>query len=428
MRTKTTPVPVASPLPFYPMRILLLSQWYAPEPETRIHSLARGLLAKGHQVTSITGLPNYPHGRLYPGYQQRWWQWEEREGVRVLRLPLYPDHSQRVVKRSLNYLSFAASASLLGPALGGRADVLWVYHPPLTVGWPAWWMSRLRRVPFVYEIQDMWPETLLATGMVADGRARRLLDGLARFVYRQAAAITVISPGFKRNLVGKGVPADKIHVLPNWADEETYRPLPPDPRLAEEYGLAGRFNVIYGGNLGAAQALTNVLEAAVRLGDLPHVQFVLIGDGVEEARLQEQAAAMGLDNVRFVGRQPGERMPHFFALADALLIHLRRDPLFEITIPSKTVAYLACGRPMVAAVAGDAAEVVQQAGAGVICPPENPEALAAAVRQLATMPVETREAMGRDGRCFFLAHFTRQVLLERYEQLLMEVAGIERKA
>lgn len=391
----------------------------------RIHPLARGLLAKGHQVTSITGLPNYPHGRLYPGYKQRLWQWEERDGVRVLRLPLYPDHSQAAVKRSLNYLSFAASASVLGPALCGRADALWVYHPPLTVGLPAWWMSRLRRVPFVYEIQDMWPETLQATGMVADGRTLRLFDRLARFVYRQAAAITVISPGFKRNLVEKGVPAEKIHVLPNWADEETYRPLPPDPRLAEAYGLTGHFNVIYGGNLGAAQALGNILQAAGHLRDLPHVQFVLIGDGVEEARLREQASVMGLDNVRFVGRQPGEQMPHFFALADVLLIHLRRDPLFEITIPSKTVAYLACGRPIVAAVTGDAAEVVQQAAAGLVCPPEDPAALAAAVRHLATMPVATREAMGQSGRCFFLAHFTRQVLLERVEQLLIEVAKVK---
>ena len=144
------------------MRVLILSQWYAPEPDIKIHLLAKDLVSRGHRVISITGLPNYPQGRIYPGYHQRPWQWEEVDGVRVLRLPLYPDHSRSVERRSLNYLTFAASASLLGPLLCGPADVMWVYHPPLTVGIPAWWIGLLRRVPFVYEIQDMWPETLAA--------------------------------------------------------------------------------------------------------------------------------------------------------------------------------------------------------------------------------------------------------------------------
>lgn len=405
------------------MRVLLLSQWYVPEPDIKVHLLGKDLVARGHQVTSITGFPNYPKGHIYPGYRQRLWQWEYKDRVRVLRLPLYPDHSQLAVRRILNYLSFAASASLMGPVLCGSVDVMWVYHPPLTVGIPAWWISLLRRVPFVYEIQDMWPETVLASGMMSSELVAKWLGRLAQFIYRHASAITVISPGFKRNLVSKGVPPEKIYVIPNWADEDIYRPVPPDPEFAVRNGLSGRFNIIYAGNMGTAQALGNVIEAASLLRDLRNIQFVFIGDGVEEPMLRQKVYERGLENVRFLGRQPAAEMPRFYALADALLVHLKRDPLFEITIPSKTLAYLACGRPILAAVSGDAADVVRDARAGVVCYPEDPEALAAAVRKLYRMSPSEREAMGQAGRAAYLANYTRQVLLDRYEELLTEVAS-----
>lgn len=404
------------------MQVLTLSQWYIPEPDVKIHLLGKDLVERGHQVTAITGFPNYPQGRIYPGYHQRAWQWEEMDGVRVLRLPLYPDHSRSAVRRSLNYLSFATSASLLGPALCGPADVMWVYHPPLTVGIPAWWIGLLRQVPFVYEIQDIWPETVAATGMMTNSAALHWLGKLGQFVYRQAAAIIVISPGFRQNLIAKGVPPEKIHVIPNWADEGIYHPVPPDRALADQYGLTGRFNVIYGGNLGIAQAMQNILAAAALLRDLPAIQFVLIGDGVDEVALRQQATEQRLNNVCFIGRHPAERMPYFFALADALLVHLKRDPLFEITIPGKITAYLACGRPIVSSVLGDAADVVQDAGAGLVCPPEDPAALAQAVRDLYEMPAEQREGMSQAGRRAFLANYTRQALMDRYEALLTEVA------
>jgi colanic acid biosynthesis glycosyl transferase WcaI len=409
------------------LRILILSQWYPPEPDSKIHILGKSLVARDHMVTAITGFPNYPSGQLYPGYRIRWRQWEQRDGVRILRLPLYPDHSRSGIKRILNYLSFAASASLLGPVLCGPADVMWVYHPPLTVGIPAWWVGLLRRVPFVYEVQDMWPETLAATGMMPSKCAAQAISWLAGFVYRCAAAITVSSPGFKRNLIGKRVPADKIHVIPNWADEDIYQPVPRNETLAAEHGLAGRYNVVYGGNMGAAQAMDNVLEAAALLSDLTQVQFVLIGDGVDVARLRAEAERRGLQNVRFIGRQPAERMPHFFALADVLLVHLKRDPLFAITIPSKTIAYLACGRPILSAVEGDAADVVQSADAGLVCQPGDPAALAAAVREFYTMLAVRREAMGAAGRRAFIDNYTRAVLVDRYESLLSDVAASHRK-
>ncbi|MBI5034849.1 MAG: glycosyltransferase family 4 protein [Chloroflexi bacterium] len=403
------------------MKILILSQWYPPEPDTRIHLLAKTLVERGHQVTSITGFPNYPCGKLYPGYKLRWRQWETMDGVRVLRVPLYPEHSTSGFKRILNYLSFAISAALIGGMLCGSADVMWVYHPPLTVALPAWWISFWRHIPFIYEIQDLWPETLAATGMMSSPRMARWIARAAKLVHNKSAAITVISPGFKRNLINKGVASEKIHVIPNWADEELYRPVPRDEALAREFGFDGRFNIVYGGNLGAAQALHTVLDAAQRLRDLPDVQIVLIGDGVDARALQDSARQRGLTNLRIVGRQPSERMPFFFALADAVLVHLKRDPVFEITIPGKTTAYLACGRPILCAVAGDAAEMVQMAGAGVTCPPEDPEALALAVRDLYTMPREQREALGDAGRRTFLEKYTRAALVDQYETLFQNV-------
>jgi glycosyltransferase involved in cell wall biosynthesis len=284
----------------------------------------------------------------------------------------------------------------------------------------------LRRVPFVYEIQDMWPETLVATGMIRSRTALAMLNRLARFIYGRAAAITVISPGFKRNLIAKGVPADKIHVIPNWADEDVYRPVPPDQALADKYGFTGRFNVVFAGNMGFAQGLDTVIEAAQQLSDLPEVQFMFIGDGVDEARLQRMVVEQQVSNVRFLGRQPAERMPHFFALADLLLVHLKRDPLFEITIPSKTLAYMACGRPILMAVAGDAADVVHDASAGLTCTPQDPKALADAVRTLHTMPVAEREQMGQAGREAFLNYYTRRVLMDRYEVLFEDIVRAKR--
>jgi len=407
------------------MRIALLSQWFAPEPDPRVFSLARELVSRGHQVTVLTGFPNYPHGKLYPGYKLRVWQREEMDGIRVIRLFLFPDHSRSVIKRSLNYLSFAISASVLGPMLCGPIDVLWVYHPPLSIGIPAWWISLLRRAPFVYEIQDMWPETIIATGMVHEGSGTRLLARLARFVYRRASAITVISPGFMRNLVSKGVPGEKIFVISNWADEEIFRPVERDSELGDTFGLTNHFNVLFSGNIGPAQELETVIEAAALLTDLPDVKFTLIGDGLSLSELKALVAQRNLPNVQFLGRQPMSAIPHFHAWADALLVHLRDDPLFRITIPSKTIAYLASGRPILCAVSGDGADVIRATEAGVVCPPSNPQALADMVRKLHNLPVVEREAMGQNGRQYFLEQYSCRALTDKYEAVFNRIARVK---
>lgn len=404
------------------MRVLLLTQWYKPEPITLQHDLARSLIEHGHQVTVLTGFPNYPSGRLYPGYRVRLWQRETIDGVPVVRVPLYPEHSRSALRRVLNYVSFSAAAATLGLAAMDKPDVLFVYHPPLTVGLPAYLLSRCRRIPFVYQIQDMWPETLSATGMLNN---ERILAGVSRFadwVYTQAAAICVISPGFRRNLLGKGVADAKIHVISNWVDPQSAAPATPDPQLAQQLGLAGRFNIMFAGNIGAAQDLETVIQAAALLGDLPQVQFVLVGDGVALPHLQAQVSALGLPNVRFLGRYPMQEMPGLYALADVLLIHLRDDPLFRITIPSKTFAYMATGKPILAAVAGDAADVIQNTGAGLTCPPSDPQQLAAAVRNLVGMEAEALAQLGACGRQAAATIYSREHLALQIERVLLAAA------
>jgi glycosyltransferase involved in cell wall biosynthesis len=262
-------------------------------------------------------------------------------------------------------------------------------------------------------------------------KSQRLLKWLAKlegFVYRHASAIVVISPGFKRSLIGKGVPPDKVHVLTDWANESIYQPVPPDSALAEETGMAGRFNVLFGGNMGPAQALATVLEAAQRLSHIPDVQFVFAGDGVDKARLEALAQEKGLANVRFLGRQPAEKMPHLYALSDVLLAHFKRDPLFEISIPGKVFAYMACQRPVLMASDGDAADLVKAAGAGVTCKAEDPDALAKAVVALYSMSPQERTRMGDAGSQAFLQQYSRDVLLQRHEELLTQVAGLSVKS
>ncbi|CAG0973253.1 Glycogen synthase [Anaerolineae bacterium] len=402
------------------MHILLLSLWYTPEPVAKPHDLAVELTRRGHQVTVITGFPNYPHGELYAGYQVGW-RWEETiDGVRVLRVWHVIDRSHSAVRRILSYATFSLRAVLAGLRLAPRPDVLWTYQ----IGMPGVLLSWLKRVPLVHEVQDLWPEWALTSGVGLRGWLFNLLNKQERFIYRRAQAITTISEGFRRTLTSKKqVSSSKIALIPNWANEENFKPVPRDEALAQREGLAGRFNIIYGGNLGTAQGLHTVLEAARQLSDLPGVQFILIGDGVERERLLAEARFTRLDNVRFLGSRPPQQMADYLACADALLIHLLPDPMYAITIPSKTYGYLASGKPILAAALGDVADLVQQLQAGKVCQPGNAATLADAVRQLYHMPVEQREALGSHGRAAFEQQYTRAVLVKKYEMLFEEVTG-----
>lgn len=400
------------------MRVLILSQFYKPEPVFKPHELAEGLQERGHQVTVLTGFPNYPYGTLYEGYRLRPWHVETVSGVRVIRLHLYPDHSRSPVRRILNYSSFCMSASILGPILCGPVDVMYVRHPPLTVGVAAWILSLARHIPFIYAVHDLWPESIVAAGMLTNRRLISLLERMECFIYRRADAIGVASPGFIGHLQRKGVPRGKIQLLTDWADEQVYRPVSPDPSLAEELGMAGRFNVVFGGQLGIAQGLDTLIDAWEFLRPHENIQLVIVGDGVEKRRLEAVVAVRGLRNVRFLGRLPSDKMPTIYAMADVLLVHLIANPIFRMSVPGKTYAYMGCGKPLLMAVDGVAAEMIRSANAGLTCPSEDPQAIARAVLQFFHLPQKMREAMGANAREAFLKQYSQSVVLEKHERLL----------
>jgi glycosyltransferase involved in cell wall biosynthesis len=403
------------------MRILILTQNYFPEPDPKMHILAKGLVARGHSLTVLTGFPNYPHGEIYPGYKQKMVQRENIDGVQVIRIPLYPDRSRSIIKRSLNYLSFPVMASILGPFICEKADIILVYHPPVTLGLPAFILSRLRRIPFVFEIQDMWPETLPATGMVSNPYFLSIINKIANFTYSKSAAITVISPGFKRNLESKGVAGDKVKTIYNWAYEGEFKLGRYDDGLAEQVGLKNRFNILYAGNMGPAQGMHNVVEAASLLTEISDIQFVLLGSGIDKDSLEMQVAERNLHNVRFIQRVPMEKMPIIYSMVNAVMVHLTDDPLFEITIPGKTQSSLLSGKPIIACVNGDAAELVLQAKAGIAVRAMDPIGLADACKRLYRMAPEERESMGINGRTFYINNLSPHVQIPKYEELFEDI-------
>ena len=405
------------------MRILILSQWFDPEPTFKGMVFARELVRLGHDVEVLTGFPNYPGGKLYPGYRVRFLQREVVDGVSIIRVPLYPSHDGSAVRRILNYLSFAVSAAILGPFLVRKADVAYVYHPPATVAFPAMALRLLRGIPFVYDIQDLWPDTLSATGMVNSRKILTCVDLFCRLTYRMASKVVVLSPGFKRRLLERGVPDEKLAMIYNWCDEAQ---IVSTTVGDEEPLLNGRFNVVFAGTMGKAQALDAVLEAAQLLTvRLPKVQFVMVGGGIQVEHLEREKKRMGLGNVLFLPRRPVSEIGGLLSRADALLVHLKDDPLFAITLPSKTQAYLAIGRPIIMAVRGDAADLVERAGAGIACLPGNAQSIAEAVEKLVAMDKEQLDQMGEKGAEYYQKELALPVGTRKFEELFQAVAGAE---
>ena len=408
------------------MRILFLTQWFAPEPHYKGLPLAQEFQRRGHDVVVLTGFPNYPGGKVYRGYRIRLWQWEKMDGVDVLRVALYPSHSQSGLGRILNYVSFAVSATVFGVLLIRRVDVAYVYHPPATIGLPALAFKWLRRVPCVYDVQDLWPDTLAATGMMRRGALLTLAGWWSNLVYRQMDRVVVLSSGFRTALVARGVSPADVSVVYNWSPDAGAAAVTGPLDSAEQAQLAGRFNVLFAGNMGPAQALETVIKAAAQLQAVrPSVQFVLAGGGVSAEFLQRLVCELGVTNVLFLPRRSPGAMPALYAAVDVVLVHLRDDPLFAITIPSKTQTYLAAGRPLLLAVRGDAARLVEAAEAGLICPPEQPAAMAACVQQLHDLPPADRAGMGRRGRAYYNDHLDMPIGVTTLLARLRDAAGVQ---
>ena len=383
------------------MKILYITQWFEPEPAFKGADFARALADLGNRVDVLTGFPNYPGGRLYPGYRIRPWQKEKRAGVPVTRLPLYPSHDKSSLGRIANYASFFASVLVYGLLRAGKYDAVYVYHPPITPGFAAAMFTWAYRTPLVIEIQDLWPDSVMASGM-AGGRTERILNRICDFVYRRASHIICQSDGMMAALRTRGVPQAKMTRLYNWS---TYRPagadpVPVPPPIAQS--MAGHINIVYGGNIGQAQHLETLVVAAIAAHAKDgRIRLHLIGGGVERQRIADLTKRTAGPVVVMHDPVPRDVMDRVFDQADILTLHLQDDPLYDITIPSKMQHYLSCGKPIVAGLSGESAQLLKRSGAAAICRPGDVAALADAFVDYADQSAGQREVIGAKGRAFY---------------------------
>ncbi len=377
------------------MNILFLSENFPPETNaaaTRVYERALYWVRWGHRVTVITQAPNFPHGKLFPGYRNVWRQIEQMDGIRVVRVKTFISPNRGVIGRSLDFLSFFGTASLAG-LRETRPDVVCATSPQFFAAVAGWLIGALRRVPFVFELGDLWPLSISAVGAMKKGVALALMEQVELFLYRRAAAVAALTHAFKRNLVSRSISPDKIQVVLNGVDLARYEPRPRDAALAEEWGLTGKFVIGYVGTHGMAHGLSNVLDAASRLADKSGIAFLFVGAGAERDQLITEAKVRGLANVVFGPPQPKERMPAVWSLCDVALVHLKDTSAFAEVIPSKIFEAMAMGLPiLLACPAGEASELVERHRAGLWVPAGDPNALARAVTRLAEEPA-VRQAM-----------------------------------
>jgi glycosyltransferase involved in cell wall biosynthesis len=408
------------------MRILFLSHYFHPEgnaPGTRVHELTRRWAAAGHEVVVITGVPNVPDGVPYEGYENRLYQREVLAGVDVRRVWTYLAANKGTSRRILNFVSFMVSATLAA-CFVRRPDVVIATSPQFFCGWAGVLVSRLRRRPFVLEIRDLWPESIVAVGAMRNPRIIRVLEWLEKVMYAAADRIVTVGPGYREGLVARGVDETSITIIPNGVDSALFSAREDDGRLREEWGLGDRFVCAYVGTVGMGSGLEVALRAARLLAaqGRDDVRLLIVGDGAVRAELAAEADAEGLRSVVFTGRLPKARMPEVLAASDACLVHLSRTDLFKTVLPSKIFEAAAMRRPIVLGVEGFAAELVGEADAGICIQPENEAELVQAVTELAGDP-ERRERLGENGLERIAGRYDYDALARRYLELLEGQGG-----
>lgn len=383
------------------MRLLILTQYFPPEiggAPTRLHSIAAELQRVGHEVEVVTALPNYPKGKFFPDYERCFYRREVRNGVVVHRVWIYPA-TGRGIRRMLNYVSFTLT-SIFGLFRARKPDYIFVESPPLFLSIPAYLLSCLWGVPFVFNVADLWPDVAVDSGHVKYGFLVRCMTAIEGWSYRRAAYVNAVTDGIRDSLVRKkSVAPEKVLFLPNGADTLHFRPGPPDSSLKRTLGLEGKKIVLWAGTLGPAHGIEHILEAAALLEKYPEIHFLFVGDGSERRALENQRDRLALKNVTFHDAVPLEELPPYYSIAEIGLSSLINRPLHDSSRPSKIFPILASGKPVIFAGAGETARLVEQANAGVVVPPENPGALAGAVLRLVQNP-DLAQELGRSARRF----------------------------
>lgn len=407
------------------MRILFLSDNFPPEtnaPATRLHEHATRWVRAGHDVTVITCAPNFPEGKLFAGYENRWRQVETIDGIRVVRVKTYITANEGFVRRTLDYMSFMVTGFVAG-LFEKRTDVVVSTSPQFFCALGTWALSGVRRLPWVFELRDLWPASIVAVGAMGRSPVIRLLEKLELFMYRRADAIVSVTESFREDLVSRGIDRAKIHVVINGVDLDRYAPRPRDQALARQFGLEGKFVLGYMGTHGMAHALDRVLDAAELLRGRDDVAFFFAGSGAERARVERIVAERGLANVRMIPRQPKEAMPALWSLCDLALIPLRDTPVFSTVIPSKLFEAMGMGVPVLMSLPeGEATAIVRRTGCGVCVAPEDSRAMADAVLSLADDG--ERMAALRSASAAAAPEYSRDRQAGRMVEVLGRVAGV----
>ena len=406
------------------MRILFLTHYFPPEvnaPASRTFENASRWVAAGHRVTVVTCAPNHPKGVLYPGYRNRWFKRERIDGIDVVRIKTYLSANEGFLSRIVNYLSYFFAVLLFSPWLGG-ADVVVSTTPQFFCGLAGFPVSRLKRAPWVLEVRDLWPESIIAVGAIRNRLLIAMLEGLEGFMYRGASLVVSVTDSFTTHIEKRGVPGERVRVVKNGADLARFVAAPRHNRFREELGVGEAFIASYVGTHGMAHSLVTVLDAAELLRERSDIVFLLVGDGAEREFLLRERERRTLANVIMLGQQPKERMPEILAASDACLVHLKRNDLFKTVIPSKIFEAMAMARPILLGVEGESRRLVEEGECGLGFEPENPEQLARAVALLADSP-SLSEQLGASGRDFVRRKFNRETLALRYLELL-QGAGV----
>ena len=406
------------------MRILFLSHYFPPEvnaPASRTFEHCREWVQLGHEVTVVSCVPNHPRGQVYRGYRNRFYQREVIEGIQLIRVWTYLSANEGFVKRTMNYVSFMLACVCAVPRMP-KCDVVISTSPQFFNGLAGFFVSRLKSAPWVLEIRDLWPDSILAVGAIENAAVIRTLRWLESFAYRRCEHLVPVTDAFERYMLEMGVDSDKITVIKNGASLDFYdHTQSDDAGLRDELGLQGKFIAAYFGTHGMAHHLETVLEAADSLKNNDRIVFLLVGDGAERSRLEHQLVSMKLKNVLMLGLQPKAKMPAFWAMCDASLVLLRRTDLFKTVIPSKIFEAMAMAKPIIIGVEGESREIIEAAGAGIAIEPEDAGALASAVTALAEDSTAC-ESYGRNGKSYVHEYFDRKVLARRYEAVLLDVA------
>lgn len=398
------------------MNILIVSQYFWPE-NFRINDLAAGLVERGHKVSVLTGIPNYPDGKFFPGYGLFKKQRQAYKGIRIIRAPLLPRGRGGGLRLSINYFSFAFFASVLSFFFHReKFDLIFVFEPsPITVGLPAIVLKKLKSIPMLFWVQDLWPESLSATGSINSAFILNIVNKLVCFIYRYSDRILIQSPAFSSLIEKQGVNPERIIFFPN-SVEAIYKPITVQTDLEIDNMLPSGFLIMFAGNIGAAQDFETILLAAERLKDYSDIHWVILGDGRRFEWVKEKVNTRDLSgSVHLLGRHHFESMPAFFSKADVMLVTLKQDPVFAMTIPAKIQSYMACAKPIIAALDGEGGRLITESGAGLASPSGDDDALAKSILAMYNMPNKKRKAMGKRGKAYCDANFEREMLLNRLE-------------